>query len=342
MNITQLTNSILSDESLRQDQVELAAAEMMSGAATAAQMASLLTAIAARGETPELVAAFARVLRSRALPFNAPAGPLLDTCGTGGDASGTFNISTAAAFVAAGAGVKVAKHGNRSMTSKCGSADVLAELGVRVDCEPPVMEQALAEVGICFLFAQCYHASMKHVAPVRRELGFRTIFNLLGPLANPAGASRQLLGVGVYNKARLLADVLALLGTEHALVVHGADGLDEITTTAPTMAFEIRDGGVSEFSIEPETYGIDVADPALLKGGEATENADILRRVLSGEASAALDIVLLNAGAAIWIGGHAESLRTGIAAARESIRSGAAMLKLEQLAALTSGTARKS
>ncbi|MGI8908332.1 MAG: anthranilate phosphoribosyltransferase [Candidatus Sumerlaeaceae bacterium] len=338
MNITSLTNRILAAEPVggNEQEVEGAAMEMMSGEATPVQMAALLTAIAAREETPELLAAFARVLRARALPFRRPAGPLLDTCGTGGDSSGTFNISTAAAFVAAGAGVRVAKHGNRSMTSKCGSADVLAELGVRVDCDASVMERALEEIGICFLFAQCYHLSMKHVAPIRKELGFRTIFNLLGPLANPAGASHQLLGVAVPGKTRLLADVLSLLGTEHALVVHGSDGLDEITTTGPTFAYEIRGSNVHELTIQPQEYGISLADPTELRGGDASQNARMLERVLDGEPGADLDIVLLNAGAAIWVAGKAANLSDGIAAARKSIESDAAMHKLEQLVTLTS------
>ena len=342
MNITRLTIRILANDPIVGDDLEVrgAAEEMMSGEATQVQMAALLTAIAARGETAELLAEFARVLRTRALPFKRPEGILLDTCGTGGDSSGTFNISTAAAFVAAGAGVRVAKHGNRSMTSKCGSADVLAALGVQVDCDASVMERALDEVGICFLFAQCYHLSMKHVAAVRRELGFRTIFNLLGPLANPAGASHQLLGAGVRDKARVLADVLAILGSEHALVVHGLDGLDEITTTGPTLAFEVTSGTVKELLIEPEAFGFALAYPADLKGGDPEQNARMLERVLDGEPGADLDIVLLNAGAAIWVAGKAASLQDGVEAARTAVESGAAMQKLEQLAALTSSASK--
>jgi anthranilate phosphoribosyltransferase len=225
------------------------------------------------------------------------------------------------------------------MTSRCGSADVLAELGVRVDCEPALMEQALREIGICFLFAQSYHQSMKHVAPVRRELGFRTVFNMIGPLSNPAGASHQLLGVGAKPLARLLAEVLALLGTKSALVVHGSDGLDEITTTGPTFAYFVENGGVREDSLAPAQAGIETAKAEDLKGGDAPENAQILRAALNGAAGPKLDIVLLNAGAAIMVAGLAPDLAGGVELARKSVASGAALEKLERLAALTSGSA---
>lgn len=337
MNLQQLTQIIVEGEPLENivGDIETAADEMMRGEPAPVQVAALLTALRTRGETPAVIAAFARVLRARALPFRRPDGILVDTCGTGGDYSGTFNISTAAAFVVAGAGVNVAKHGNRSMTSKCGSADVLQELGVNIECEPAVMEKALRETGICFLFAQCYHLSMRNVAAVRRELGFRTVFNMIGPLSNPAGASHQLLGVGTRRLAPVLADVLALLGTQKAMVVHGEDGLDEISTTAPTLVYHVSTGSVTEEQIFPERFGIKRASPGELKGGDVAENASILRSILDGEISPRTEIVALNAGAALSLTGKAASLEEGLELAWSSIRTGAARQKLESLVKVT-------
>lgn len=336
--IQSLTNRVLDgeaiDDSMAAD-VAVAAEEMMSGEASPVQMAALLTALRAKGESPAVVAAFARVLRARVSPFKRPAGILLDTCGTGGDHSGTFNISTAAAFVAAGAGVRVAKHGNRSMTSQCGSADVLEALGVRVDCSSQLMERALEEVGICFLYAQCYHQSMKHVGPVRRELGFRTIFNILGPLANPAKASHQLLGAGTKSLALLLADVLARLEIDKAMVVHGKDGLDEISITTDTIVFEVQNGQIKQGFLDPEEFGIPLASRSDIQGGDAKENASILRSILEGEQGPRADIVALNAGAAIYIAGGASDLAQGLEKARETLSSGAALQKMQQLVSLT-------
>jgi anthranilate phosphoribosyltransferase len=333
--ITQATKKLVDGEALNASDVEETAREIMSGDATPVQMAAFLTAMQIRGETADYLAAFARVMRDKALPFQRPVGPVLDTCGTGGDQSGTFNISTCAALVAAGAGVKVAKHGNRSMTSKCGSADVLAELGVRVDCDVRVMERALAEAGICFLFAQHYHSSMRHVAPVRRELGFRTIYNLLGPLANPAGASHQLIGVFRRDLVETHARVLAKLGSERALVVHGDDGLDEITTTTTTWAAELRNGEIISHLIEPEDYGVRLAYPTALAGGEPKDNARIIEAVLGGEPGPCADVVVLNAGAAIYVAGLSESIQEGVEQARAAIASGAAREKLRQLQEIT-------
>ena len=327
---------LMAGKPLSQEEIEQAANAMMEGDATPIKVASFLTALRIRGESPEDIHAFARVLRSRAVPFNREEGVVLDTCGTGGDHSGTFNISTAAAFIAAGAGVSVAKHGNRSMTSKCGSADVLAMLGVCTDCSTKVMERALREAGICFLFAQQYHHSMRHVAPVRRELGFRTIFNLLGPLANPARASHQLIGVFAPEIVDVYAQVLARLGSEHALVVHGSDGLDEITTTGKTFAAEIRHGAVKHFTIEPEDFGIAKATPEQIKGGEPEENAQIVRDILAGQPGPRADIAILNAGAAIFVADKAATIAEGVESARRSVASGAALRKLEQLKEIAS------
>lgn len=334
MNIHKLTVRLLDGESIDDQQQEIrgAAEEMMNGEASEVQMAAFLTALRARGETPEVLAAFARVLREKALDFPTPPGAVLDTCGTGGDNSGTFNISTTAAFVTAGAGVKVAKHGNRSMTSKCGSSDVLAQLDVSIEAETELMQRALQEVGICFLHAQHYHGSMRHVATVRRGLGFRTMFNLLGPLANPARASHQLLGVFGRKEARLVAQVLALLETEGALVVHGSDGLDEITLTGNTYAWRVIDGRVEELLINPHLLGFDLASREDLLGGDVHENAATLKGILSGEITGPkADIVLLNAGAAIHVSGLAESLQDGVAQARKSIAEGKALACLTGL-----------
>lgn len=339
MNIQLLTNRLLENQCIDTMTTEMrgAANEMMSGEATPVQMAAFLTAVKARGETPAILAAFARVLREMATPFAAPEGTVLDTCGTGGDHSGTFNISTTAAFVAAGAGVKVAKHGNRSMTSKCGSSDVLAELGIYIESEPEEMERALNEAGICFLHAQRYHGSMRHVGPVRRELGFRTMFNMLGPLANPAGASHQLIGVFGRKEAHLVAQVLNLLHTEGALVVHGSDGLDEITLTGETYAYRVHGGMIEELLINPQLLGFDLAAREDLLGADAVANAGILEDIVSGKLTGPkADIVLLNAGAAIHVAGLADSLPQGIEKARESISSGAALACLRKLQALSS------
>lgn len=326
---------LISNEKLKESEVETVAREIMSGKVSPVQIASFLTALHMRGESLEDIVAFARIMRTNATPFRRETGPVLDTCGTGGDHSGSFNISTAAALVAAGAGVRVAKHGNRSMTSKCGSADVLIELGVNLDCEPETMERALEEVGICFLYAQKYHTTMQHVAPVRKELGFRTIFNLLGPLANPASASHQLIGVFRPELVEMHARVLAHLGTTHAMVVHGNDGLDEISTTSSTYVAEVIGSDVKTRVIAPQDFDIPPASPPDLVGGDAQTNARIIEDILSGIEGPCLDVVLLNAGAAIYVADEAESIRQGIGKARESIRSGSARRKLDQLRAVT-------
>ena len=304
---------------------------LMAGEATPAQTAALLVALHMKGETVDEIAGFAATMRAFATRVPTARRPLVDTCGTGGDHSGTFNISTAAAFVVAGAGVAVAKHGNRSATSKCGSADVLEELGVNLSADPVVVGRCIDEVGIGFLFARALHSAMKHVGPVRAELGVRTVFNVLGPLTNPAGADGQVMGIYDGNRVGDIARVLLELGTRHAFVVHGLDGLDELTLTGPSKVAEARDGHVDEYTIEPGQLGLDVATADALRGGGAAENARILRGVLEGEPGPRRDIVLLNAAPAIVAGEGAGELRGGIEVARQSIDSGAALAKLEEL-----------
>ncbi|HXH06586.1 MAG TPA: anthranilate phosphoribosyltransferase [Vicinamibacterales bacterium] len=313
---------------------EEAAAAMeaiMDGRAQPSQIAGLLVGLAVKGERPAELVGFARAMRARALRLAPPPGALLDTCGTGGDRAHTFNVSTVAALVVAACGVRVAKHGNRSVSSRCGSADVLEALGVRVDAPPPVVERCLAEAGIGFLFAPTFHPSMKHAAPTRRELGIRTAFNLLGPLTNPAGATRQVTGVPRPELTELVARALALLGAERAWVVHGADGLDEISTTGYTKVSECRDGTVTTFYVHPADAGLPKADAGALAGGDAAANAAIARAVLAGEHGPARDVVLLNAGAALLVAGRAGDLREGVRAAAAAIDSGAAQRTLERL-----------
>ena len=320
---------------LTQEQAYETLAEVMRGEATEAQIGALLVALRMKGEEPAEVAGFAQAMRDHALAVVTRHDCVVDTCGTGGDAPDTFNISTAAAFVVAGAGVPVAKHGNRAVSSPCGSADVLRELGVQIDLPPDAVGRCLDELGIAFLFAVALHPAMSHAAGARRELGLRTIFNVLGPLANPAGAKRQLLGAYSPQAARLMAYALRDLGSEHALVVHGADGLDEISTTGPTLAVEVRGEVLTEFELTPEQFGLPRAELADLAGGDPAQCAAILREVLSGAPGPARDIVVLNAGAGIYVGGRAETLAEGLTQAAASIDSGAALAKLEGLCKLS-------
>jgi anthranilate phosphoribosyltransferase len=272
-------------------------------------------------------------MRAHAIGLTRPAGDVFDTCGTGGDRSGTFNISSAAAVVVAGCGVRVAKHGNRSVSSRCGSADVFERLGVRVAAPPAVVEQSLHDANIAFFFAPTFHPAMKHAAQTRRELGMRTLFNLLGPLTNPAGAVRQIVGVPRADLTGLMARALLRLGAARAWVVHGADGLDEISTTGHTKVSECRDGAVHTFYLHPSDVGIPKAQPEALRGGDAAENAAIIGRVLGGEPGPARDVVLFNAGAALLVAGRAASVMTGIAQAAACIDSGAARATLDRMAA---------
>ncbi|WP_397419063.1 anthranilate phosphoribosyltransferase [Phenylobacterium sp.] len=296
---------------------------------TPAQVGAALTAIRMRGETPGEIAAGARAMRAVALKI-APPYPVIDVCGTGGDGAHTLNISTAVGFVAAGGGLKVAKHGNRALSSKSGTADVLSELGVGVDPGPERQLRALEEAGICFLFAQAHHPAFRHVSPIRAELGFRTVFNMLGPLTNPAGAQRQVIGVAMARWVEPIAQVLAKLGSERAWVVHG-DGLDEITTAGETQVAELRDGRVRSFTISPEEAGLPRAELANLVGGTPTENATALRQVLAGETGPYRDIVCLNAAAAFLVADKVETLAEGAALAGAILDDGRAAAALDKL-----------
>jgi len=329
---------IAGGDSLSEAEAEAAFGVIMSGDATPAQMGGFLMALRLRGETVAEITGAVRAMRAKARFVEAPA-DAIDTCGTGGDGSGTFNISTAAALVAAACGVTVAKHGNRSLSSRSGSADVLAALGVRIDAEEAATQRALREIGIGFLMAPLHHAAMKHVAETRVQLGTRTIFNLLGPLANPAGAKRQVIGVFSPHWVEPLAQVLAKLGSERAWIVHG-EGLDELTTTGVSQVAELRDGRVVTFEVTPDEAGLPMASPADLKGGDAADNAATMRRLLDGEKGPIRDIVLLNSGAALVVAGRAPYLRQGVEQAAEAIDSGAARTVLTRLIDITNGSTK--
>ena len=305
--------------------------QIMSGEATDAQIGGFLVSLRLKGETVDEVSGAAEVMRQKATPISTKHEVVVDTCGTGGDASGTFNISTAAAFVTAGTGLCVAKHGNRAASSQCGSADVLKALGVNIEADPETVSRCLDEAGIGFLFAISLHGAMKYAIGPRRELGIRTVFNALGPLTNPAGAKRQVIGVYSGDLTEPMASVLGKLGAEKAYVVHGLDGLDEITVTGPTRVSALLDGKVSTCEVTPEALGVDTAPAESLKGGDPETNAGIVRSVLDGEPGPQLDVVLLNAGAAIASGGLADDIAGGVEVAREAVSSGKAREKLERL-----------
>lgn len=321
---------------LDESEAEAAFDAIMSGAAEPVESAAFLMALKVRGETPAELVGAARALRSRVLKVEAPA-DAIDTVGTGGDHSGTFNISTAAALVAAACGVPVAKHGNRAATSKSGAADVLQELGVNLDVTPEIVSKALKEANIGFLFAQKHHSAFKNVAELRKQLGVRTIFNLIGPLCNPAGATRQLVGVFDRKWMRPMAEALARLGSTRAWVVHGSDGLDEITTTGVTYAIEMHNGSFREFEITPEDVGLKRASPGELKGGEAAVNAAALRTLLHGRGGAYRDIAVLNSAAALVIAGKAKDLKAGAEMAQNALTNGHAAKTLAALVAITNG-----
>jgi anthranilate phosphoribosyltransferase len=320
---------------LSEDESAAAFDRMMSGDVTPSQMGAFLMGLRVRGETVGEIAGAARAMRARALPIAAPTGAI-DTVGTGGDGSGSFNISTAAAIVVAGAGVPVAKHGNRNFSSKSGAADILAALGVNLDCDMALVQRAIWEAGICFLMAPRHHTATRHVAPTRVELGTRTIFNLLGPLSNPAGVKRQLVGVFAPEWVRPVAEVLGMLGSERAWVVHG-DGMDEITTAGTTRVAELNNGAVTEFTLTPEQVGLKRVSAAELRGGDPAENAARLRALLGGEAGALRDVVLFNAGAALTVAGRAREVTEGMDLAATAIDSGKARLALDRLVAVTNG-----
>ncbi len=321
---------------LTAEQTEAAFDAIMEGAATPSQIGGLLMAMRVRGETVEEIVGAARAMRGRMLRVRAPDGAI-DTCGTGGDGAQTLNISTAVALVAAGCGVPVAKHGNRALSSKSGAADVLEALGVNVDAAPDAMARAFEEAGVAFLFAPQHHGATRHAGPARRELGTRTIFNLLGPLSNPAGTRRQLLGVFAPQWLVPFAEVLRVLGSERAWIVHGHDGLDELTTTTRSSVAELRNGEIREFEVAPEQLGIARATLDDLRGGDATHNAAALRALLDGEAGPYRDIVVFNAAAALVVAGRADGLAPGAELARRAIDSGAAAARLEALVRATTG-----
>jgi anthranilate phosphoribosyltransferase len=349
--ITEAVRALVDRRDLTRIEAAAAMDAIMSGAATNAQIAAFLTALRMKGETVEELIGFAQVMRdkvarvpTRAEETAALTGTdremLIDTCGTGGDASGTFNVSTATAFVVAGAGLKVAKHGNRSMSglsgaSLCGSADVVETLGIKLELTPEQVGRCVAEVGIGFLYAPLLHTAMKHVMAARREVGIRTVFNLLGPLTNPAGANAQVIGVAAASLTESLARVLAALGTYRAFVVHGADGLDEISNTGESRVSEVREGSVRTYAVRPEDFGMPRASIKDLQGGDREQNAEIIRAVLDGKAGPRRDIVLMNAAAALVAGGRARDLKEGAVVAAQSIDSRAARGKLDSLIALS-------
>jgi anthranilate phosphoribosyltransferase len=334
VELKRLMQKVAAGASLDEDEMAGALETMTSGAATPVQMAAFLTALRVRGETVPEITGACRLMRQRMLPVEAPP-DAVDIVGTGGDGHGTYNVSTCAALVAAGAGLSVAKHGNRSVSSLSGASDVLAALGVKLDVPPLTIARAVAEAGVGFMWAPMHHAAMKHWAPVRAELGIRTIFNLLGPLSNPAGVKRQVVGVFDARWLEPLAQVLRNLGSVHAWVVHGSDGLDELTTTGPTQVAELKDGAVSLFEVTPQEAGLPTATLEQLKGGDAAANAAAIRALLGGEPGPFRDIVLLNAAAALIVGGKAASLAEGVERAAAAVDSGAASRALDKLIAVT-------
>ncbi len=346
MDIVNALRRVIEGQHLGRTEAESVMEDIMTGKATDAQIAALLTALRMKGETVEELIGFARVIRSKASAIQTRADVmaslsgtdremLVDTCGTGGDATGTFNISTATSFVLAGAGVRVAKHGNRSVSSLCGSADVVEALGIRIDLPPDAVGRCIDEVGIGFLYAPLLHEAMRYVMLARREMKIRTVFNLLGPLCNPARATAQVLGVYSERLTEMMAQVLCELGTRRAFVVHGADGLDEITITGESKISEVRDGEVRTYYVAPEDFGLTRDRIEAIQGGDVKQNARFIREILCGALGARRDVVLLNAAAGLVAGAGAGSLREGINLARNSIDSGAALARLDRLVALS-------
>jgi len=326
---------IIAGKQLAEEQMSQMITAVLSGDTTDAQIGAMMAALATRGETYEELAGAAKAMRRKAHRIQPPGSIVVDTCGTGGDGAQTFNISTTTAFVVAGCGVTVAKHGNRSVSSQCGSADLLEALGVKIDTAPEIVEEALHETGIGFLFAPVYHGAMRHAARARMEIGLRSIFNMLGPLTNPAGANCQLLGVYAPELTEMFASALNHLGARRAMVVHGHDGLDEISVCAPTRISELKEGLVKTFDLSPEQFFGSLAEPAALAGGDSAANAAITRDILDGTRGDRRNVVVLNAAAALICAGKAADFPAGIRLAEESIDSGAARDKLESLAAFT-------
>ena len=309
-------------------------AQIMEGQATPVQLASFLTALRMKGETADEIAGMASVMRDKSLPVET-SGVVVYTCGTGGATAKTFNISTATAFVVAGAGLKVAKHGNRAASGSCGSADVLEALGVALELPPKSVERCIDEVGVGFMFAPVFHPAMKYAAPVRVDMGIRTVFNVLGPLTSPARVKRQLLGVAEFSLGETMAEVLKLMGSERCLVVHSAEGADEFTLGGVSHCWELRDGEVNSFDVNPQEFGLSQAPWQAIRGGTPADNAFLLRRILTGERGVHRDVVLLNGGAALMVGGVADDLREGIELAAQVIDDGRALMKLEGLVELS-------
>lgn len=328
-------SKIYNRQDLTEAEMSLMMGEIFSGNLTDAQIGAFLGALSTKGETIEELAGAARAMRKKAVRIETAGTDVVDTCGTGGDGASTFNISTTTAFVVAGCGVTVAKHGNRSVSSKCGSADLLEALGVKIDIDPEIVEEAIAEIKIGFMFAPRFHGAMKYAANARKQIGLRSVFNMLGPLTNPAAANCQLLGVYAPELTEMFASALKLLGGKRAMVVHGHDGLDEISVCAPTRVSELKDNRISTYDLQPETFFGRVALPEDIEGGDPSANAEITMAVLSGEKNARRDVVLINAAAALVTAGHAETIKDGIIFAEKAIDTGAALEKLKSLATFT-------
>jgi anthranilate phosphoribosyltransferase len=327
---------------LSEQEAAAALDDIMSGEATPAQTGALLTALRLKGETVDEVVGLARTMRAKSLHVDLGEQRLADTCGTGGSGKNTFNVSTAVAFVVAGCGVTVAKHGNRAMTSASGSADVLEALGAKIDLDPAGVAQVIQEVGVGFMFAQAFHPAMKYVAPIRRELGFRTVFNLLGPLTNPAGAQHQVLGVATPEIGELMAEALGRLGSTHALVVHGQEGLDEVSPAGPTTVWELKNAAVSTYAISPADFHIRAVDLASVSGGDAASNAQTMRSVLGGKSSALTGFVTLNAAAALYAADEVPTLAEGVSRAAECMDDQRALRKLERFVEVTQAVSEAS
>ena len=332
--IRESIDTVVSGQSLSMEDASLVMREIMEGEATPAQLGAFLTALALKGETTQEIAGMAKVMREMALQVKVD-GELIDTVGTGGDGKNTFNISTATAFVAAGAGLKVAKHGNRAASGSCGSADVLEALGVQIELSPEAVAQCVNEVGVGFMFAPAFHPAMRYAGPVRREIGIRTVFNILGPLTNPAGAQTQLLGVAFPELGGIMAEVLGFLGSHHAMIVHGHGGLDEISLSGDTSVWEVRGGEVEEWTLHVEDTGLPETPIEAIRGGTKEENAATMRRVFQGEQGPVRDMVLLNSAGVLMVGDKAESIRKGVEMSAGIIDSGAALAKLDRMIEVT-------